>query len=444
MSFEFNPDAAKYQGLFWRCFVEEEIRPEYQELCWRLLITVAQVPEDVLVEAFEKVMPGSSSLIESGEDQKLLDWFGAFTEDEAFRALDRIITVSVQRVTSVPSDSTVLKFAPDSAFGLYTDRVLELANATFSPMYTRIFEECWDNSMDARMTRNYCITKWSEGIYEVYVPTFARVDGGNLGFWRIIIKVLPEIDTQAAHEQGIDCFEQHIKPAGVVDSELICLVAPRKSARAWRRKEKLIRGFKQEPKPGYLTGVFIGPPEICMLRIGKVIANFLKKRIKALLEKLNLEPWQYDYKGHEHLYYTNICNVIESFSYLIATSLRCLSHSLNWILMKMRGLKQEIGRQNMLKMAISKVFELKTLLQGVKLENPQILGDLEAVLVKATESKFSQTFVKKQGKFKPPTQNGAEESGQPRGDASTFLERLHDAERLGELPDRGKVSWPNG
>jgi len=296
--------------------------------------------------------------------------------------------------------------------------------------------------MHARMTRSYHTTEWNEGVYEVNIPTFVHLDGNNLGYSRIIIKVLPEIDTQTAHEQAIECFRHRADPAGVIDSELICLVAPRKSARAWRRKEKLIRGFKQEPKPGYLTGVFIGPPEICMLRIGKVVANFLKKRIKALLEKLKMEPWQCDYKGEEHLYYTNVCSIIESFSYVIATSLRCLSHSLNWILMKMRGLKQEIGRQNVLKMAISKVGDLKTILQGVKLENPQILGDLEAVLVKATESKFSQTFVTKQGKSGPLSQNGAEESGQSRGDPSTFSERLRHAERLDE-PDRAKVRWPN-
>jgi len=297
--------------------------------------------------------------------------------------------------------------------------------------------------MDARMTQNYCITKWSEGIYEMHIPTFARIDGGNLGFFRVIIKVLPEIDSQAAHEQAIECFKRHVSPAGVVDSELICLVAPRKSARAWRRKEGLIRGFKQARKPGYLTGVFIGPPEICMFRVGKVIANFLQKRIKALLEKLNLEPWQYDYKGHEHLYYTNVCNVIDSFSHLIATSLRCLSHSLNWIIMKVRGLKREIGRLNMLKMAIHKVSELKTILQSVKIGEPQILADLEAVLVKATSSKCYQSFVKKQSKFEPSTQNRSEKPMETRLDPSAFLERLRHAEPLDE-PDRAKVRWPNG
>ena len=332
----------------------------------------------------------------------------------------------------------------DEVFGLFNSRVLELANETFSPMFARIFKRYWHNSRDARMVRNYCITKWSEGIYEVYLPTFPRIDGGNLGYCRIIMKVLPEIDRQAAHEQAIECFEQHVKPAGEIDSEFIALVAPRRSEKA-RKERQFIRGFKHEPKPGYLTAVVINPaPEICMKRVLTVVTKFLKTRIGKLLETLNLEPWEYDYKGHEQLYYSSLPNVIESFSYLLASSFRCLSHSLNWLLMKTRGLMQEIGRQNVLKMAIHKVSELKSILQGVRIENPQILAELETVLVKATSSRFSETFVKKQGKFKPPTQNGAEESGQPREDPSTFLERLRQAEPLDELPDRARVSWPNG
>ena len=333
-------------------------------------------------------------------------------------------------------------FKENSVFGLFSSRVLELANATFSPMYARIFKKYWHNSMDTRMTRNYCITKWSEGIYEVNMPTFPRIDGGNLGFSRIIIKVLPEIDRQAAHEQAIECFEQHIKPAGVIDSELIVLVAPKRSAKA-RKERQFIRSFKHEKKPGYLTAVVINPvPEICLKRILTVVANFLKKRIKALLEKLKIEPWQTDYKEQDTLYYSTLASVVESFSYLIATSLRCLSHSLNWILMKIRGLKQEIGRQNVLKMAISKVSELKTILQGVKLEKPQILAELETVLVKATSSRFSETFVKKQLKSGPITQNRVEQSVETREDASTFLDRLQHAQPLDE-PDRGKVRWSN-
>lgn len=333
------------------------------------------------------------------------------------------------------------QFSQNSIFGLFSSRVLELANETFSSMYRRIFEQLWHNSMDARMTQNYCVTKRSEGIYEIHIPTFARIDGGNLGFFRIVIKVLPEIDKQSAREEALECCKRHVDPSGVVDSELICLVAPKKSARAWRQNEGLIRGFKHARKPGYLTGVFIGPPEICMFRIGKVIANFLKTRIKALLEKLNFEPWQYDYKGQEHLYYTGICNVIESFSYLIAVSLRCLSHSLNWILMKVRGLKQEIGRQNMLKMAIHKVSELKTILQNVKIGEPQILADLETVLVKATSSKCYQSFVKKESKFEPSTQNRGQKQVETRLDP--ILERVLRCEPFDDVPDRGKVTWGN-
>jgi hypothetical protein len=309
-------------------------------------------------------------------------------------------------------------------------------------MYARIFKKYWHNSMDARMARNYCTTKWSEGIYEVDLPTAAHIDGGNLGYYRIIIKDLPEIDRQAAHEQAIECFEQHVKPAGVIDSELIVLVAPKRSAKA-RKERQFIRGFKHEKTPGYLTAIVINPvPEICMKRILTVVAKFLKTRIAKLLEKLKIEPWQYDYKEQDTLYYSTLANIIERFSHLIATSLRCLSHSLNWILMKVRGLKQEIGRQNVLKMAISRVSELKTMLQGVKLENPQILAELETELVKATSSRFAETFVKKQSKSGPLTQNKAEELVETREDPSTFLERQRHAERLDE-PDRGKVRWSN-
>jgi hypothetical protein len=95
-------------------------------------------------------------------------------------------------------------------------------------------------------------------------------------------------------------------------------------------------------------------------------------------------------------------------------------------------------------LAISKISELKMMLRGVKIENPQILAELQTVLEKATSNRFSQTFVKKQLKSGPITQNRAEKPVETREDPSTFLERLRHAEALEELPDRAKVSWPNG
>lgn len=281
----------------------------------------------------------------------------------------------------------VEKVFAQNPFGLFNESILEQCNHTFSLMYHHVFKGYWHTSMDARMPRNYCTTQWQNGTYEVYIPTRSNMEN-NIQYYRITVKVLPELDWETVKEQLPDSMRQTIRPNGIVDSELIVFIAPKRSEKA-RKERQFLRGFRHIKKRGYLTAIVINPiPEICMKRMLTLIANFLKTRIKKLLEKLNFQPWQYDYKGKEYLYYSKLVDIIESFSYSIATTLRSLSHSLNWILMKLKHTLRQIGRQSMAKMAINKFFELKTLLKDMRFSNPQIVKKLELLLVSEVKNAY--------------------------------------------------------
>jgi len=227
-------------------------------------------------------------------------------------------------------------------FGYYCDRVLELCNHAFSPMYYRVFKRYWhDGKVMARMARNYCATDWENGVYEVYIPVRERLDGANMQYYRIVVKVVPEVDPWIARDEAKRLSENPLyPPLGVVDSELVAIVAPRRKARGF------IRGFRHIQKRGYLTAVIISKvPEFTFKRLLTLITNFLKTRINKLLEKLHLENWQKDYVSEDRLYYI-ISNIIERFSYGIAVTLRSLSHSLSWLLAKLKTVFREIGLQN--------------------------------------------------------------------------------------------------
>lgn len=319
-------------------------------------------------------------------------------------------------------------FEKNSVFGLFNERVLSLCNHAFSVMYRRVFKQYWHTGMDARMVRNYCYTSWKDGEYEFYIPTRASLSN-HMQYYRVIVKVLPELDGQTARDHVADMLRQRVKPAGIVDSELIVFVAPRCKTRGFWR------GFKHVKKKGYLCAIVIRKePERVMKTILELIANFIRKRLHALLEALKMKPLQYEYSTLGSFYY-KARFIIEKFSYHIAMTLRSFSHVLNWIIYQHRRVMKEIGRQNMLKRAIRKVSELKNILQ----DQPHIIAQLQAVLVKAMNKSFSQTYTPKRSTFKPSSRNKVQNNVETRGDALTFLDRLSKAKVLAELPDRGKV-----
>lgn len=327
-------------------------------------------------------------------------------------------------------------FEKNSVFGLFNERVLSLCNHSFSVMYRRVFKQYWHTGMDARMVRNYCYTSWKDGEYEFYIPTRASLSN-HMQYYRIIVKVLPKLDGKTARDHVADMLRQRVKPVGIVDSELIVFVAPRCKTRGFWR------GFKHVKKKGYLCAIVIRKePERVMKTILELVANFIRKRLHALLETLKMKPLQYEYSTLGSFYY-KARFIIEQFSYHIAMTLRSFSHVLNWVIYQHRRVMKEIGRQNMLRRAIRKVSELKNILQDANIHQPQIIAQLQAVLVKATNSEFSEIHTPKLSNFKPSSRNKVQ-NNQTSGDPLTFLDRLSKAKPLAEAPDRVKVRWKHG
>ncbi len=332
-----------------------------------------------------------------------------------------------------------------NVFGLYVDKILGELNTTFSVMHHKIFRGSWNNSMTAKLRRNQVTTDWQQGEYEFYMPTRAEEERDCLQFYRIIVKVLPKLDRQTIDKSLLEMQKPRLSPVGSIDSELIVFVAPyrsetaRQERQSWRYGGKL-RGFRHVKKNGYLTAIIINPsPLICLKRLYTIIIKFLKSRIAGLLKKLDFQPWQYDYRKKEYLYYSVLIRIIEGFSYLIAQSLKVLSHSLNWLLKRYRQTLRAIGRENMVQEAMHKLRDLKNIFRFLGVKEESKLALIEQALTTSATGMVT-VHAHCPWKFQPkPQQNKA--SPQERGDPQTFVDRLAHAKPLNHPPDKARISW---
>lgn len=228
----------------------------------------------------------------------------------------------------------------EKQFKEYSNKILDLANETFSTMYYHVLKQYWhNNNTTASMARSYNATDRQNGIYETYIPTSEHM-GHGLNYYRIIIKVVPELDNPTARAEGINLWKPLITPAGYSDSELIILISPKLKTRGY------IRGFKHVNKPGYLTAVFIdkykNPLVLWKKILEKLISPFIAKRLKALYDSLNFQPYQYDYiELKRHYYIWN--NIIAKFSVSLGLIVKSFSHVLNWIDCKVKYVQGLIG-----------------------------------------------------------------------------------------------------
>jgi len=320
-------------------------------------------------------------------------------------------------------------------------------------MHHKIYREAWNNSMTANLNRNQVTTGWKEGEYECYIPTRLESERDCLQFYRIIVKVLPKLDRQTINESLEKMQQPRLNPIGSVDSELIVYIAPYRSERArregqtWRYGGKL-RGFRHIKKKGYLTAIIVNPsPLICLKRLYTIIIKFLKSRIAGLLKKLDFQPWQYDYRRKEYLYYSKLVSIIEGFSYLIAQTLKVLSHSLNWIMKRKEQTLKAIGRQNMLKEAMHKLRDLKNIFSFLGVKEKGKLAEIEQVLtssellLQVTQPRSHRGF--EPLGFEPRTQQNYALAHKKTMDPLTFLDRLSHAKPLDHPPDKAKIKWGN-
>jgi len=236
-------------------------------------------------------------------------------------------------------------------YGEYADKILDLANQTFTGMYHSIYKQYWhDNKFLAKMNQCYTTTDRENAVYETYMPTADNPYG--LGFYRIAIKIVPEVNSTTFHQEAEKLRTPLHTPMGQLDSELQIIISPKLSR--WG----FIRAYKHNKKPGYLSTIYITktkdkqtgktyttPPEVLWVKIVRAIATFLDIRLTAYLKTLKIQPYQKDAKDNNQLYY--ICNSvwISRLSHSLRNTLLCLSQSLDHLLHKIWVFKAEIGVQ---------------------------------------------------------------------------------------------------
>lgn len=289
----------------------------------------------------------------------------------------------------------------DGCFGEFSDRTMELLNHVFSPMYRRVFKRYWDNNIYARMRRPYFKSDIINGYYEVFIPTFEDPEGDNMRYYRIAVKVLPELDRETLMDESARMRSSRVcggrGAAGRVDSELIVLIAPRRSGKA-RREKQFLRARRTHPSvKGFLTAPIINPSsEVCVERLLKIVTNFLKRRLKNFLRSIRLEHLYDEYYREERLYYSTIVYIVEKISWSLANAVRCLSHSLNWLHRKLVHLKAEIKRQAHIWASLKAIKKIKRHIRKIEASptylrhfnnTPQILLLLKDTLNPRTKSR---------------------------------------------------------
>jgi hypothetical protein len=287
-------------------------------------------------------------------------------------------------------------------FGVWRTRTLEILQTVFTPMYRRVFESNWNNSMYATMVKPYYYCDFEQGIYEVYIPT--TIDAFNrMHYWRIAVKVYDKIDKDLVEANQHNLETPYVRPLGVIDSETVCHLARTQTnsyrnalrelykqggRKAWFKG--LLRGFKHKQKKGYFSPIIVHEsPDIAVKRLLSLIYNFMKTRFKAFLKKLKLQPWMYE-EMLEKRNLKSLLILVKDFSLTICTITKSLYGSFDWIRMKLKDLYAEIGRQTVQKSKIRPlieeirqivdVFRQQNSLRNVDVPDPPILQRLVAVL----------------------------------------------------------------
>jgi len=224
------------------------------------------------------------------------------------------------------------------SFHPYASEVLNLVADEFSPAYRHVFSPYWNNSFEARARRNYARAYWEDGIYEVYFPVMAHQEM-NMRYYRVVVKVVPEISQGEAKELAIDLMKPRQKPNGIIESESIFIVAPKR--KGWTH------GFRHVRLPGHQTCIIVDRnPLRAFQTLKKLIAKFVESKLKGILRKFGLQPdcslneiW-YKKKGSFYycIFYNNKRTRFKLY-YHIRQTIRCLSRFLDWLKQRAKRLK---------------------------------------------------------------------------------------------------------
>jgi len=269
-------------------------------------------------------------------------------------------------------------------FKPYQERLFELVQDYFVPMYNKIDRKLWNNQIYASVKRPYYTTLFEYGIAEYYIPTTNNVDGG-VQYYRVAFAVVPKLD-EGKYENACEFVKRPLStPPGKVDSTTIFVVG-REVTEEHKRKvreqgKKAMLKIKQKGDC-FCIPIVAPSPEVAFRKIMKHISHFWDGRVKAFLEKLGVQPWIYGgrIKNLLALLRNNTIKVIERVSETIKHSLESMVAHLVYFMDGLSMTQKLIAKLNM---AIQRVHETaKQVAERVSLLNP---FDRERVLAKLQE-----------------------------------------------------------
>jgi len=292
-------------------------------------------------------------------------------------------------------------------FGNFSDKIIEYAATTFSPIYARVVKKHWDNSRFARVRKNYYFSSFEDGIVEVYIPTFQH-ESLNMNYHRIIIKTLPYLDKEIMLEESQILqkrkYVSHGRgPAGTIDSTTIVLMARQISPSAliqYREDKKLIYYGQKPKREWFLRGkkrqgnLMIMPiitkvPEIAIKRLLTVLMKFYKDRLKALVKSLYLMRFHYEERStmSSALYYITSC-IREKISLSLGNAVSCLSRVYDWFREKKLQIIGHLARQTQIMNLFKQISKVKPLIREIQRQNnpykldvdPELLTQLVQIL----------------------------------------------------------------
>jgi hypothetical protein len=244
-------------------------------------------------------------------------------------------------------------FAPS----LYGERVLELCQDAFVPVYERVGRRYWNNGIYADVKHPYYMANHDLGLGEYYVPTV--LNGENIiQTHRIVVSVQPELDTESFEREVQRLAKPLRTPLGKIDSETLFIIAPKISEKQRSRLRRLgKKAYIRNRRFGYrfATPIITESPEIAVKKLMERLTHFWQKRVKAFLERVKLQAWMYDYKVKNLL--SNTILVLEEYDSNIKHSLRSMVAHLLFFEERLREAFRGIGRLNGLKMRVFAVSE---------------------------------------------------------------------------------------
>jgi hypothetical protein len=243
--------------------------------------------------------------------------------------------------------------------GLFAERFMELCQDWFAPLYKRVSEPLWNNGIYANIRRAYYTCRFDVGVAEYYVPTVLNGEG-FIQCHRIVVMVLPELDKDRYEGEIVRLISPLSEPLGIIDSTTIFVVAPKVTRqhafKVWKEKFKAMLKIKR------IAGCFAIPivssaPEVAFKKLLGHLKNFWEKRIRAFLDKLRIQPWQYNYKIRNLI--SSALKVIENYDSQIVYCLKSMVLHLVYFEDGLCEMLKFIGSLNIMKSLVDVLRTLK-------------------------------------------------------------------------------------